>query len=71
MEVVFGYENKKIFFVVNDIKLERNDNKKIKDYFSCSKGNLTLPIINVFEMNKILFIFIFFLDFHHLNIYII
>ena len=48
MGIEYGYENKQIFFVVNAIKLKRNDNTKIKNYFSVYEGKLCLPTITVF-----------------------
>ena len=49
MEVVYGFENRNIIFVFNANKLNRNDNRKIKEYFSSFKGLSILPIIMVLE----------------------
>ena len=37
MDTVFGYENEKIVFILNAMKLNRNDKRKIKDVWS--QGN--------------------------------
>ena len=34
MDTVFGYENEKIVFILNAMKLNRNDKRKIKDDWS-------------------------------------
>ena len=49
MEKIYGYNNSKIAFAfIYDAKrIDRNSNKKIKDYFSNCKGNPSLPCIMV------------------------
>ena len=49
MKEKFGYENSKINFICNARKIERNENSKIKDYFSNYRGNPVLPVIQVIE----------------------
>ena len=51
MNRVYGYNNSKIFFIVNCSKIERNSNIKIKDYFSMYRGSQTLPPIEVLDTN--------------------
>ena len=45
MNETFGYENSKINFIFDARKIDRNDNTKIKDYFSNYRGNEVLTII--------------------------
>ena len=47
MEKIYGYNNSKIAFIYNAKRIDRNSNKKIKDYFSNCKGNPSLPFIMV------------------------
>ena len=47
MEKIYGYNNSKIAFIYNAKRIDRNSNKKIKDYFSNCKGNPSLPSIMV------------------------
>ena len=49
MKEKFGYENSKIKFLVNAVEIKRNDNTKIKDYFSNYSGYPVLPLIQVIE----------------------
>ena len=51
MNRVYGYNNSKIFFIVNASRIERNSNIKIKDYFSRYRGYPTLPPIEVLDTN--------------------
>ena len=51
MKEKFGYENSKINFICNATKIERNENSKIKDYFSNYRGIPALPVIQVIEYN--------------------
>ena len=53
MNETFGYENSKINFIFNARKIDRNDNTKIKDYFSNYRGNEVLPIIQVIECENV------------------
>ena len=45
MKEKFGYENSKINFIFNAVEIKRNDNTKIKDYFSNYRGNEVLTIL--------------------------
>ena len=45
MKETFGYENSKINFIFDARKIDRNDNTKIKDYFSNYRGNEVLTIL--------------------------
>ena len=47
MEKIYGYNNSKIAFIYNAKRIDRNSNKKIKDYFSNCKGNPSLPSIMI------------------------
>ena len=49
MKEKFGYENSKIKFVVNAVEIKRNDNTKIKNYFSNYSGYPVLPEIIAIE----------------------
>ena len=49
MNKVYGYDNSKIFFIVNSETIKRNNNVKIKDYFSRYRGNEDLPKIILIE----------------------
>ena len=49
MNEKFGYENSKIKFFVNVVEIKRNDNTKIKDYFSNYSGLPVLPEIIAIE----------------------
>ena len=49
MNEKFGYENSKIKFFVNAVEIKRNDNTKIKDYFSNYSGYPVLPEIIAIE----------------------
>ena len=51
MNETFGYENSKINFIFNAVEIKRNDNTKIKDYFSNYRGIPALPVIQVIEYN--------------------
>ena len=49
MKEKFGYENSKVKFLVNAVEIKRNDNTKIKDYFSNYSGYPVLPEIIAIE----------------------
>ena len=49
MKEKFGYENSKIKFFVNAVEIKRNDNTKIKDYFSNYSVYPVLPEIIAIE----------------------